>query len=113
MSTHRGLNKIPGTFDGLGNYIQAISDFTYLLGFWGAVILVVMALRTLWRGAAAAKEKGNGFWPWLAPGVAFGVMVVTLLAWIIRCCRCCSTFPTRCAARATRRKTFAACLVRR
>ena len=43
-----------------------------------------MALRTLWRGAAAAKEKGNGFWPWLAPGVAFGVMVVTLLAWIIR-----------------------------
>jgi multiple sugar transport system permease protein len=84
MSTHRGLNKIPGTFDGLGNYTQAISDFTYLLGFWGAVILVVMALRTLWRGAAAAKEKGNGFWPWLAPGVAFGVMVVTLLAWIIR-----------------------------
>jgi multiple sugar transport system permease protein len=84
MSTHRGLNKIPGTFDGLGNYIQAISDFTYLLGFWSAVILVVMALRTLWRGAAAAKEKGNGFWPWLAPGVAFGVMVVTLLAWIIR-----------------------------
>ncbi len=84
MSTHRGLNKIPGTFDGLGNYIQAISDFTYLLGFWGAVILVVMALRTLWRGAAAAKAKGNGFWPWLAPGVAFGVMVVALLAWIIR-----------------------------
>ena len=84
MSTHRGLNKIPGTFDGLGNYVQAISDFTYLLGFWSAVILVVMALRTLWRGAAAAKEKGNGFWPWLAPGVAFGVMVVTLLAWIIR-----------------------------
>jgi len=84
MSTHRGLNKIPGTFDGLGNYVQAISDFTYLLGFWGVVILVVMALRTLWRGAAAAKEKGNGFWPWLAPGAAFGVMVVVLLAWIIR-----------------------------
>lgn len=84
MSTHRGLNKIPGTFDGLGNYIQAISDFTYLFGFWGALILVIVALRAVGRGATAAKEKGNGFWPWLAPGVAFGVMTVALLAWVIR-----------------------------
>ena len=55
MSTHRGLNKIPGTFDGLGNYIQAISDFTYLFGFWGAHILVIIALRAVGRGATARQ----------------------------------------------------------
>jgi multiple sugar transport system permease protein len=84
MSTHRGLNKIPGTFDGLGNYIQAISDFTYLLGFWGAVILVALGLRALWRGAATARERGSTFWPWALPGVAFGVMGLTALGWILR-----------------------------
>ncbi len=84
MSTHRGLNKIPGTFDGLGNYVQAISDFTYLLGFWSAVILVIVALRTVGRNVATARARGDGFWPWLAPGVAFGVMLLALLAWIIR-----------------------------
>ncbi len=84
MSTHRGLNKIPGTFDGLGNYIQAISDFTYLLGFWGAVILVVLGLRGLWRGAATARERGSAFWPWALPGVAFGVVALAALGWILR-----------------------------
>ncbi|HAJ37462.1 MAG TPA: hypothetical protein DCL15_17480 [Chloroflexi bacterium] len=84
MSTHRGLNKIPGAFTGLGNYVQAVSDFTYLLGFWGAVILIFIALRAIKRGVAAAKEKGDSFWRWLAPGMAFGVMVLALLAWIIR-----------------------------
>lgn len=84
MSTHRGLNKIPGAFDGLGNYVQAISDFTYLLGFWSAVILVIVALRTVGRNVATARARGDGFWPWLAPGVAFGVMLLALLAWIIR-----------------------------
>lgn len=84
MSTHRGLNKIPGAFTGLGNYIQAINDFTYLIGFWGAVILVIMALGAIRRGAAAAKAKGDSFWRWLWPGAAFGVMILALLAWIIR-----------------------------
>ncbi len=84
MSTHRGLNKIPGTFDGLGNYIQAISDFTYLLGFWGGVILVFLAGRALWRGAATAREKGSAFWRWALPGIAFGVMALAALGWILR-----------------------------
>ncbi|MFO7631184.1 MAG: ABC transporter permease subunit [Caldilinea sp.] len=84
MSTHRGLNRIPGTFDGLGNYILAISDFTYLLGFWGAVALVFLAIRAIRRGASAAKEKNSVYWSWALPGVAFGVMVVAVLGWIIR-----------------------------
>ena len=84
MSTHRGLNRIPGTFDGLGNYIQAIGDLTYFLGFWGVVILVVLAIRAIARSASQAREKNSAFWPWAIPGVAFGVMVTAALGWIIR-----------------------------
>jgi len=84
MSTHRGLNRIPGTFDGLGNYILAIGDLTYFLGFWGGVVLVVLALQAIRRGAAAAREKSSPFWRWAAPGIAFGVMIVAWLGWVIR-----------------------------
>lgn len=84
MSTHRGLNRIPGTFDGLGNYIQAIGDLTYFLGFWGVVILIVLALRAIARSAIKAKEKNSPFWQWAIPGVGFGVMAAATLGWIIR-----------------------------
>lgn len=84
MSTHRGLNKIPGTFDGLGNYVQAIGDLAYLLGFWGAVLLVILAFRAVVRGAGTAREKGNAYWPWGVPGAAFGVMLLALLGWVLR-----------------------------
>jgi multiple sugar transport system permease protein len=84
MSTHRGLNRIPGTFDGLGNYIQAIGALTYFLGFWGVVILVVLAIRVIARGAIEAKEKNSSFWRWAIPGVAFGVMAAATLGWIVR-----------------------------
>lgn len=84
MSTHRGLNRIPGTFDGLGNYIQAIGDLTYFLGFWGVVILVALAIRVIARSAIEAKEKNIPFWQWAVPGVGFGVMVAATLGWIIR-----------------------------
>ena len=84
QSTLRGLNKIVGTFDGLGNYIRAIGDLTYVLGFWGALLLVYLAVRAIWRGRAAAAEKGDPFWLWAVPGIAFGGLVLGLLAWIIR-----------------------------
>ncbi len=84
MSTHRGLNRIPGTFDGLGNYTQAIGDLTYFLGFWGVVILVALAIRAIVRGVSQARTKNDRFWPWAVPGVAYGVMVAATLGWIIR-----------------------------
>ncbi|MCB0024353.1 MAG: sugar ABC transporter permease, partial [Caldilinea sp.] len=84
QSTLRGLNKIVGTFDGLGNYIRAIGDLTYVLGFWGALLLVFLAVRAIWRGRAAAAEKNEPFWLWAVPGIAFGGLVLAMLAWIIR-----------------------------
>jgi multiple sugar transport system permease protein len=86
QSTLKGLNKIVGTFDGLGNYIKAVDMLTYVLGFWGAIFLVVMALRTLAAGRAEAKEKNQPFWHWLPAGVSWGAafsavifLIITLL----------------------------------
>lgn len=84
MSTHRGINRIPGTFDGLGNYITAIGDLVYLLGFWGILALIFLAVRALWRGAKEARVHEDAFWGWAVPGVAFGVMVSAALGWVIR-----------------------------
>ena len=49
QSTLRGLNKIDGTFDGLFNYVKAIDDLAYVLGFWLAALLVYLSIRTLRR----------------------------------------------------------------
>jgi ABC-type sugar transport system permease subunit len=84
MSTHRGINRIPGTFDGLGNYVTAIGDLVYLLGFWGILALIFLAVRALWRGAKEARAHDEVFWGWAVPGIAFGVMVSAALGWMIR-----------------------------
>lgn len=84
MSTHRGINRIPGTFDGLGNYVSAIGDLVYLLGFWSILALLFLAVRALWRGAKDARAHGDSFWGWAVPGVAFGVMVSAALGWMVR-----------------------------
>lgn len=84
MSTHRGINRIPGTFDGLGNYVTAIGDLVYLLGFWGILALIFLAVRALWRGAKEARAHDEVFWGWAVPGIALGVMVSAALGWMIR-----------------------------
>ena len=85
QSTLRGINKILGTFDGLGNYVRAVDVFIYVIGFWGAIILVWLALRAIARGQrAAAAEANEPFAIWSIPGVAYGASILFALAWIIR-----------------------------
>ncbi len=84
QSTLRGINKVVGAFDGLGNYVRAVDVFTYVLGFWGAVILVWLALRGIARGQRAATAAKEPFAVWSIPGVALGASLLFALAWIIR-----------------------------
>jgi ABC-type sugar transport system permease subunit len=84
QSTLRGLNKVVGTFDGLGNYVKAIAGLTYVLGFWGALVLVYLAGRAIVNARRGAQERGQSVWPWAAPGIAYGLAVSLALAWIIR-----------------------------
>ncbi|MBK8051627.1 MAG: sugar ABC transporter permease [Anaerolineales bacterium] len=84
QSTLRGVNKVVGTFDGLNNYIKAIDVLTYVLGFWGGVLLLYLAVRIVVQGRRQARARGEPFWRWLAPGLALGVTLLATLAWVIR-----------------------------
>jgi len=83
-STLRGINKVVGTFDGLGNYVKAISSLTYVLGFWGAVLLIFLTIRTIRTAHQQAAERHASSWPWVVPGLAFGAAASLALVWIIR-----------------------------
>jgi ABC-type sugar transport system permease subunit len=88
QSTLRGINKVVGTYDGLGNYVKAIAGLTYVLGFWGALLLVLLAVRAVVHARRDAQgdtvARGRPFWPWAAPGIAYGTALCFLAAWTIR-----------------------------
>ena len=71
-STLRGLNKIVGTYDGLGNFVIAIGDLTYVLFFWLAAILVFIGGREVVLAAQLARERKERLWVWLPVGLACG-----------------------------------------
>ena len=76
QSTLRGINKVVGTFDGLGNYVRAVDVFTYVLGFWGAVILVWLPEFV----AGLANDRGwNEQVTNNAPNLIYGLLVVVVV----------------------------------
>lgn len=56
-STLRGLNRIVGRYDGLGNYVNAIGNLAYVLGFWLAIILLFIAVRSLSDALKLARTQ--------------------------------------------------------
>jgi multiple sugar transport system permease protein len=83
-STRRGLNNIIGPYTGLGNYVQAIADLAYVLFFWGAVLLIFMAIRGIVQAVQLARERGENAWRWALPGVVIGAGVTGLGYFILR-----------------------------
>lgn len=83
-STLRGLNKIVGTYDGLGNYVQAIGYLTYVLFFWSAALLIYIAVRGVVDAAQLARSRGDSIWPWALPGVLIGAGLALFVNFIFR-----------------------------
>lgn len=73
QSTLTGLNKIVGTYDGLGNYVKAIDNLTYVLAFWIAVVFVYVGARNLVKAMREARMRGENLWWWLPPGLLTAV----------------------------------------
>jgi ABC-type sugar transport system permease subunit len=84
QSTLRGLNRIAGEYDGMSNYVRAIGNLAYVLGFWLALIAFFLAVRTVVGAVNEAREKGRPLWPWLLPGVLNGAGLAMLLAFVFR-----------------------------
>jgi ABC-type sugar transport system permease subunit len=72
-STLRGLNKVLGTYTGLGNYVRAIDSLAYVLGFWLSLLLLYLAIRGIvgvLRESSLNEDK-----PWILalPAIVTGV----------------------------------------
>jgi multiple sugar transport system permease protein len=84
QSTLQGINRILGTYDGLGNYLRAVGNLTYILGFGGALLLIGFAVRLIWLTYGEAKALKRPFWRWSVPGVLVGAGGLMAFGWIFR-----------------------------
>lgn len=83
-STLTGLNKIVGTYDGLGNYVKAIDNLTYVLGFWLAVICFYFAGQRVVTAVREGRAKGQNPLFWLPAGLLTGASLAAMIWFIFR-----------------------------
>lgn len=82
QSTLRGINRVLGTYDGLGNYIGAIGNLTYIIGFGSALALIYLSGQMIWQ--ARAEAEGKPFWRWALSGILVGGSVLLWFVWLFR-----------------------------
>ena len=68
-STLRGLNKIVGSYDGLGNYVKAVDNLIYILTFWIAVGLAYFAVTTIARAVREHRQENTNAMRWVLPAI--------------------------------------------
>lgn len=83
-STLTGLNKIVGTYDGLGNYVKAIDNLTYVLGFWVAALCFYFAGQRVMIAVHKGREKRQNSFFWLPAGILIGASLAALIWFIFR-----------------------------
>lgn len=69
QSTLTGLNRIVGTYNGLGNYIRAVDNLAYVFAFWIAITLVFLAIRRIQAAFRLGREREGQPLLWLPAGV--------------------------------------------
>ena len=81
-STLRGLNRILGTYDGMGNYVKAVDNLAYVLGFWMGLIIIFLGVRTINELRKTAAEKEDNPWILALPGAIMGITIVLLFRFV-------------------------------
>jgi ABC-type sugar transport system permease subunit len=81
-STLRGLNRVLGTYDGLGNYVRALDNLAYVLGFWLGIILIYLAVRSIVQLYRTADDKHDRPWILAVPGLLMGLAVALIFRFI-------------------------------
>jgi ABC-type sugar transport system permease subunit len=79
QSSLKGLNKIVGTYDGLGNYVKAIDNLAYVLGFWLAITFIYLGIKAILDIRKTAKENNESFVIWAIPGLVTAVAIALFL----------------------------------
>ncbi|MFZ0544227.1 MAG: sugar ABC transporter permease [Candidatus Promineifilaceae bacterium] len=81
-STLRGLNRVLGTYDGLGNYVKALDNLAYVLGFWVGIVLIYLCVRSLTQLYKTAEEKNDRPWILAIPGILMGIAVALIARFV-------------------------------
>ncbi len=68
-STLKGLATFLGKYGGLDNYTKAIAELAYVIAFWIAAVLVLVAVRSLVSSARLAQRHQERTWLWSLPGI--------------------------------------------
>lgn len=66
-STLTGLNKIVGAYVGLDNYVKAIDNLTYVIGFWLAIAFIYMGVQSIRKAGKLGAEREERPWLWSIP----------------------------------------------
>ena len=84
-SSLRGLNKIAGSYDGLGNYVKAVDNLIYVFTFWLAAGLIFYGGSAIARAFQERSQHGTEPLPWLLPGslTAVGVAFFARFVFIL------------------------------
>ena len=82
QSTRAGLNNVVGRPDGLGQYVRAIDNLAYVIAFWLALFLIVVAIRNINDALNTARAKEENPWWWLLPA-AFSAIGLALMLWLV------------------------------
>ncbi|MCZ7667440.1 MAG: hypothetical protein M5U34_09620 [Chloroflexi bacterium] len=92
QSTLKGLNKIVGTYDGLGNYVKAIDNLTYVLGFWLAITFLYLSIKMILGSRKTAEEHSDNYWIWAIPGLVTAVAISLFARFFSSYCqKCCAS----------------------
>jgi multiple sugar transport system permease protein len=73
----------PGDYTGLSNYVKALDNITYLLGFWLAVILVYFVIRNIQKLYRTAQVHNEHPWIWYLPGMLTALGIFAFFRFLV------------------------------
>ncbi len=73
----------PGPYKGLSNYVKALDNLAYVLGFWLAILLVYLVIRTFLNFYRTSREHNERPWIWYLPGAITGVGIFVFIRFLV------------------------------
>jgi len=73
----------PGDYAGLGNYVKALDNITYMLGFWLVIILVYFVIRNIQKFMRTSQDHNEHPWIWFLPGAVTALGIFALFRFLV------------------------------
>jgi multiple sugar transport system permease protein len=73
----------PGDYTGLSNYVKALDNLTYLLGFWLVILLAYFVFRNLKKLYLTSRAHNEHPWIWFLPGIITGLGIFAFVRFIV------------------------------